>query len=138
MATIDVLSEMKERTVRSLLTRETRSSEDESTSHNSPWDVTDKRIPRIADLLMFYRAAGGKGYTGLTHNYQGFVDLSDQLYLQRAVLVAEIEQMESGKGSGSPQAVGTELLVDGEPVADRYDQNRTFVRIVFPVDYETK
>ena len=39
--------------------------------------------------MTFYEAAGGLRYTGLANRYQGFVDLSDLLKTNRAVLVAE-------------------------------------------------
>ena len=45
--------------------------------------------PYILRTMMFYEAAGGRRYTGLTNDYQGFVDLSDLLKTDRAVLVAQ-------------------------------------------------
>ncbi len=123
--TIDVLSEMKERNVRSLLTRRvSTSSEKESKGRNSPWDPQDTRVTRIADMLMFFRAAGGSNYTGLTHRFQDFIDMSDLLYLERAVLVGEIKTNI------------TSLRIDEQSVSDAYDQTNTIVRIVLPVTYQ--
>ena len=124
--TIDVLSEMKERNVRSLLTRRISSSEKETKGRNSPWDPQDTRVSRIADMLMFFRAAGGSNYTGLTHRYQNFVDLSDHLYLKRAILVGEIKRN------------FTTLKIDDLPVIEEYDQTNTIVRIAFPVTYQQR
>jgi hypothetical protein len=122
--TIDLLSEMKERTARSLLTRRTKKSEKDNRSHNIPWNPTDTRVQRIANMMMFFDVAGGNNYTGLTHDFQSFIDLTGQLDLNRAVLVGQVEP------------VGTQLEIDGERVGDRYDRTHTIVRIVLPVNYE--
>ncbi len=39
-------------------------------------------------MMMFYEAAGGRSYTGLSDDYQRFVDFSGLLKTGRAVLVA--------------------------------------------------
>lgn len=124
--TIDVLSEMKERNVRSLLTRRITSTEQEKKGQNRPWNPQDTRVSRIADMMMFYGAAGGSNYTGLTHNFQGFVDLSDHLYLKRAILVGEIK----------PNF--TNLKINGHSVSEEYDRTNTFVRILLPVTYQQR
>jgi hypothetical protein len=124
--TIDVLSEMKERNVRSLLTRRTTSSDQENKGQNRPWNPQDTRVSRIADMLMFFRAAGGSNYTGLTHSFQDFVDLSDHLYLKRAILVGEIK----------PNF--TNLKINDQTVSEEYDRTNTFVRILLPVTYQQR
>ncbi len=123
---IDVMTEMKERATRSLLTRRSNFVNEEKKSQNSPWEQSDTRISRIAEMLMFYEAAGGSNYTGLTHSYQGFIDLSEQLKLGRAILVGEID------------VPTTPLLIDGQSAATHYDQMATIVRIVLPVTYEER
>ncbi len=88
----------------------------------TPWDQSDTRVPRIVQMLMFHEAAGGRGYTGLTHRYQGQIDLSDHLNTERAVLV----------GRASEPAV--RLNVDSGPVEDNgSNKHWTYYRIVFPV-----
>jgi hypothetical protein len=124
--TIDVLSEMKERNVRSLLTRRTTTSDQENKGQNRPWNPQDTRVSRIADMLMFFRAAGGSNYTGLTHSFQDFVDLSDHLYLKRAILVGEIK----------PNF--TNLKINDQTVSEEYDRTNTFVRILLPVTYQQR
>ncbi len=124
--TFDIWSETRERSVRSWLNRRTKKSEKDNRSNNSPWDPRDTRITRIADMLMFHEAAGASNYTGLTHGYQGFVDMSDQLGLKRAVLVGQIDP------------IATKLKIDGEVATGKYDRADTLVRIVFPVIYEEK
>lgn len=121
---IDIVADTSERTINSMLTRRTKSEGDDGRSQNRPWDPADISIPRIADMLMFYQAAGGKNYTGLTHNYQDRVDFSNLIQRHRAVLVGKID------------GLGTEFAIDGESVSEQYDQVYTVVRIVLPVEVE--
>ncbi len=119
--TFDVRTEPDEKKLSALLTRRFTQSDEGNKSNNTAWNPTDTNIGRIASMMMFYEAAGGNNYTGLTHRYQPFMDMSRNLYLNRAVLVGEIEQ------------IGAELLVDEKRVTDNYDQSRTIVRIILPV-----
>lgn len=91
---------------------------------SSEWDPAEQRVTRIADMMMFQKAAGGVRYTGLTHRYHSFVDLSDQLKLDRAILVGEVDN-----------ASGDVLLDNGE-VKNVKDRITTIVRIAFPVAHE--
>lgn len=88
----------------------------------TPWDQASADVPRILEMMMFYQAAGGAAYTGLTHRYQPGLDLSEHLRTGRAILVGR-----------SPTA-GSRLIpqrADWEP--DRVRQ-WAFYRVVFPVD----
>ena len=118
----DIQTETDEKTLRSMLTRKVKRSKNDR-SDNSPWDPTDTRIRRIADMMMFFDAAGGENYTGLTHDYQPFVDMTNHVELQRAVLIGEIQEP------------GAMLKINGSKAADQYDQVTTIVRVVFPVEY---
>ena len=84
------------------------------------------RVTRIADLMMFYDAAGGNNYTGLTHDYQSTIDITDQLDLKRAVLVGEVHSQ------------GSVMKINGERTSDKYDETVTIIRVVYEVDYGTK
>jgi len=53
------------------------------------WKRDANDIPRIVQMLMFHESARGRTYTGLTHRYQPFLDLSGHLGLGRAVLVGK-------------------------------------------------
>ena len=68
-------------------------------------------------------AAGGAGYTHLTHRYQPWLDMSDHLNLNRAVLVGRVV-----KGA-------SRLVVGGEVVEP--DQQWVYYRIVLPVSPAT-
>jgi hypothetical protein len=121
---IAVESETKVRTLVGYLTRQRTVANEEKKSQNTqslPWDMQETRIPRIADLLMFYAAAGGSNYTGLTHDYQSYIDLSKNLSLGRAILVAEID------------GLGSCMKVDGKGGQEDYDQVVTLIRIMVPV-----
>ena len=122
----DVETNTKNRTLSSILNRKYRSSNDDKfLTSATRWEVSEKEVSRIAEVLMFYDAAGGKSYTGLSHNYQSFVDMSDSLMLGQAVLVGEIQT----------RASSLSFSESGEKVDDlEYDQVTTFVRIVLPVE----
>jgi hypothetical protein len=74
--------------------------------------------------MMFYEAAGGAGFAGLPLRYQTDLDLSRQLALGRAVLVAEVAGLTSQLSlETSPDASG----------ADSAGTSRTILRFVLPV-----
>jgi hypothetical protein len=91
----------------------------------TPWDPAGTELSRIVEMLMFHEAANGAGYTGLLHRYQPWLDLSDHLQMDRAILVGS-----------SPVRQG-ELQRDGESLAEHYDQetqeSRTWYRLIIPV-----
>jgi hypothetical protein len=102
-----------------LTERTVRSSKDIAT----PWDPTATNLNRIAQMLMFHQAAGGRRYTGLSHRYQSSLDLSEPLKLGRAVL------------AGKAAAPAAQLMVAGEPLAPAENQvSSAWCRIVFPVE----
>ncbi len=93
----------------------------ESKDVSTPWDPADNDVPRIVEMMMFHDAAGGRTYTNLSHRYQPYVDLSDQIYLGRAVLVGQAVSRE------------TELLRDGQSLDENYERQWTFYRLVLNV-----
>jgi hypothetical protein len=101
------------------LTRRKVTSEHKDVS--TPWDRAELDVPRIVEMLMFYEAAGGQNYTRLQNRYQGFVDLSEQLRLGRAVLVGRCDK---------PLA---NLERDGRSLDEDTESSWTFVRVVYPV-----
>jgi hypothetical protein len=93
----------------------------------TPYDQGSVDVAYVLRAMMFFRAAGGRAYTGLWNRYQGFVDFSDLLQANRAVLVA-----------GVPDDVraarhGADLLRDGRPMAGPHDPHKVIYRFVFPV-----
>lgn len=87
------------------------------------WDPTSTDVPRILEMMMFYRAAGGASYTKtLTHRYQASLDLSEHLRTGRAILI------------GRSAAGGSRLAPDGGRWDDSCLRRWAFYRVVFPVD----
>jgi hypothetical protein len=87
----------------------------------SPYDRAGLDRESILEIMMSYRAAGGRQYTGLWDRYQQFLDLSDLLALDRAILI----------GVGPP---AVEIQVDGQPIpSDAAARHVTFYRFVLPV-----
>jgi hypothetical protein len=88
----------------------------------TPWDQASADVPRILEMMMFYQAAGGVAYTGLTHRYQPGLDLSEHLRTGRAILV------------GRSATAGSRL----DPQHANWDPSHVrqwvFYRVVFPVD----
>ena len=127
-ARIDAMSESVQLqtwlTGRHAVKRENRSYDDRTTPY--PRDSTD--VAAILRMMMFYRVAGGWEYTGLAHDYQGFVDLSDRLTGDCAILVA------TAPANAAP--LGAELLHDNRPLVQRDDRHLTMFRFVLPVKEE--
>jgi hypothetical protein len=90
----------------------------------TPWDESNRNVPRILEMLLWHEAAGGRSYTGLLHRYQADVDLSQHLRTGRAVLV------------GRAEAPAAELTLNGEPPDDNASRRWTWYRVVYPVTDE--
>ncbi|MFM8262226.1 MAG: hypothetical protein ACKN9S_08110 [Pirellula sp.] len=57
------------------------------------WNPTDTdNLERLAELMSFFRSAGGEAYTGLEHRYLANLDCSDLLKLDRAILFARLPE----------------------------------------------
>lgn len=85
----------------------------------TPWDQHTLEVPRIMEMMMFHEAAGGDSYTQLISRYQASIDLSQQLLLQRAILI------------GRAPNPATNLKLNDTVVAA--DQQWTYFRIVYPL-----
>ncbi len=88
-------------------------------------------------MLMFYSAAGGRAYTRLTDNYQGYVDLSRHLREGQAILVGHsrepASQVTVRKSRGGQTGGATQLANPQDPAV----QHWTFYRILLPVNVDT-
>jgi len=85
------------------------------------WSASDFNVPRIVEMLMFHEKAGGARYTKMTHRYQEFLDLSERLDWNRAILV--------GRAAGQ----GSDLVTNGSPPAASTLDTWTYFRLVFPI-----
>jgi len=100
---------------------------------STPWNPTDLDVPRIVEVMMFHRAAGGRKYTELSHRQMESLDLSRHLGMGRAVLVGRVKSRDQETGvRGQESGVG--LLIDGKAVPPEQDGSWTFVRMVIPVE----
>jgi len=60
------------------------------------WNPTDNdNLERLAELMSFFRSAGGSSYTSLEHRYLASLDCSDLLKLDRAILFARLPESAS-------------------------------------------
>ena len=118
-ATVSI-SEMTEKSTDSYLTRRKLV---DGRDINTAWNSESKNIPRIMEILMFYNAAGGQGYTGLSQQFNRRSDLSAHLSLRRAIFV------------GRTKSAVHHISVNGEEASDAsYDKKWTFFRVVIPVE----
>lgn len=91
-----------------------------------PWDIQSRDVPRILEIMLAYRAAGGKAYTGLYHRYQGHLDLSSHLYLGRALVVGQ---------TAKPASHIYQAVQQGEDInwTQQCGQTWTWYRLIIPV-----
>ncbi len=124
------------KSLKTLLTgRRTVPSDDEKQIRQqaTPYEVPSIDVDYILRQMMFFKASGGKSYSRLTNNYQPFVDFSELLKLDRAVLVAY-----APAATEKTAPVGALLLRDGQPLAAADDQHKTIYRFVFEVKVDDK
>jgi hypothetical protein len=114
---IDV-ARLESRTAETLLTERHLLND---SNRSNPYDQAGLDPSRILQVMMFYKIAGGRKYTGLLNRQQHQLDFSDQLALGRAVLV----------GLGPPAA---QMDVDGRPLpTDASAEHLSIYRFVIPV-----
>ncbi len=120
----DLLSETRERTSKSYLTRrgggENTGRKDRA--QNLPWDPINSRLERIAEMMMFYEIANGQDYTSLTHRYQNRIEMSEHLACNRAILIGEVDKKTC------------QIEIDGDDSTQHYDKQITVFRILLPVE----
>ncbi len=91
----------------------------------SPWQALERNdLSRLIEMMLFHRAAGGTGYTVLSHRYMQQLDLSELLRLDRAMIYGRINQPTT-----------TVHAQVGEKSRELKEGNRqTWIRMVIPVD----
>ncbi len=99
----------------------------EGKENSSPWDPQSRQLPRIADALFFYDAAGGREYIGMTDRYHNGLDMSSLQQSGHAVVVARAkEQLTQWSQTNSGDSLPT-----SQPLP--YSQSTSFVRLIWPV-----
>ena len=90
-ARIASLSDLRQKNFRRRLARQ--QTLDKSVTETTPWSPGDfSDANRVAEMMLFHRAAGGELYTGLRHDALGDLDLSDVLVEDRCILVGRTEK----------------------------------------------
>ncbi|MFM7561674.1 MAG: hypothetical protein ACKO81_01425 [Planctomycetota bacterium] len=123
--TVDLLTEARERTVKSILTQRDRVSS-EGKTQNAPWDLGEEDPLRILEMMMFHDSAGGQSYTGLVNRAHWHLEMSEHLDLKQAIFVAEL-----------PESV-SRLELDGQPLKEGVDKRHSFIRLSVPLRNEEK
>jgi hypothetical protein len=131
--TIDVDKQLEPQTVETYFRHITIFDEK---STRAPYDRASTDLTHILETMMFHSLTGGELYTNLANRARGFVDLSSQVRLGRAVIVGRASQpaatfRRSGAGRADRDSAGgnaaeSELL-------DAEGQHLTFYRFVLPV-----
>jgi hypothetical protein len=89
----------------------------------------------ILRAMTFFKAAGGRPYTDLANSYQGFVDMSDLLQPNRAVLVGKVAGPDAdAQATDRAQPGGAQITLtsNGREVPVR-QEHTTLLRFVLPV-----
>jgi hypothetical protein len=124
---VSITSTQKRRDLRSFLFgRGTLAEGDEKGT--SRYDQSSVEVKDILRTMSFFEAAGGLRHTGLTNRYQAFVDLSDLLKANRAVLMAKAPAGDTKSAFRWP-----EVLSNGQPVDILQNRHTTLYRFVIPV-----
>jgi hypothetical protein len=93
----------------------------------APYDQAGFDVPRIVELISAHELVLGKTYTGLANQYQGFLELSDLVARDRAVLIGRTSEpattLVRRDGDSPPTPLAT----------DEHTQRWTFHRYVIPV-----
>lgn len=97
---------------------------DQIQPQTTPYDLSSKNISHILRTMMFFKAAGGLQYTRVSNAYQPFVDFSDMLGPETAMLV----------GAAPEEQHGATLLRDGAPLVSDTDRHITVYRFLIPVE----
>jgi hypothetical protein len=121
---LEVGEHLSPRKVKTIVTREALGTTTPAEAESRVFAADEASATELLTLMMFYDAAGGFGFAHLANRYQAFCDLSRQLELGRAILVAEVP-------------VPAAQLVDrasGEPLGDpKLNTATVYYRFLLPV-----
>lgn len=123
---IDITDELSPRHAKTILTRDALAASGATAAQvdGRVFSAEEATPKQILNLMMFYDAAGGTGFAHVPNRVQSQIDLSRQLELGRAVLVADVR-------------VADATLVDQETgeTLDRSDNEPSSVyRFILPVN----
>ena len=107
-------------------------------STRAPYDRASTDLAQILETMMFHALIGGETYTNLANRWQGYVDLSGQLRLGRAVLMGRASRpaamlLRRGADGEAGDTNGAGSDPAGSDLTDAEGQHVTFYRFVLPV-----
>jgi hypothetical protein len=112
---VEVGEELSPRKMRTIVTQEALGRGNRN--QNAAFVVDRASAKEVANLMMFYDAAGGFGFAQLPNRFQAYCDLSRLPELGRAVLVAEVDtegsklvDPESGEAIGDAAEDGSVVI----------------------------
>jgi hypothetical protein len=103
--------------------RKSGSGGDEFVVSETAYDPASTDLNAVVRTLTFYRAAGGRAYTGLTNLTLAADDLTPLLRMGRAVVVGELDA-----------SVAEATVTGGSGAAFEAGRRTTYVRLVLPVE----
>ncbi len=125
---VEVGEQLSPRRVKTLVTREALedSGTGEKPVESRVFAAEQASAKQILSLMMFYEAAGGIGFAHVPNRYQAYCDMSRQLELGRAVLVADAT------------TTGTQLIderTSDEIGSEKLDTSALVFRFLLPVTH---
>ncbi len=140
-ARIDSLGNLRQKNFRWHLSRQRAI---EESTEGEAWDPLNVDDPaRIAEMLMFHQAAGGRRYTTLRHVPLSFLDLSPLLTEDRCMLVGRLAEpltqlsvatVDGGEGGAGGSSVPDPSSAPGPSSASWPGQSVAMIRLILPVE----
>jgi len=96
----------------------------------TPYDQSSRKPEYILRTMLFFRASGGRSYTGLGNEDCQFVDLSALLPAGRAILFARLP------AQATRTTCGSHWWCNGQEPAGDLQQRTVVLRVVFPVEVQ--
>jgi hypothetical protein len=122
---VTISDELSPRNTKTILTRDALGGAGATAAQveGRQFSADEATAAQILNLMMFYEAAGGLGFANIPNRTQSQIDLSRQLELGRAILVADVA------------APGAELIdqTTGQPMAGDSSDATTVYRFILPV-----
>ncbi|HLJ10776.1 MAG TPA: hypothetical protein VKU82_06285 [Planctomycetaceae bacterium] len=117
---------VRQRDLKALLTGEKRTRRNKEDTYSTeiltttePYNALNRNRGQQLHMISFHEAAGGTGYTGLSHWALRGLELTELMRLGRGILIGRL------------RTGGSQVLVDGSPA--RPSSQSTWIRLVFPV-----
>ena len=94
-------------------------------SISTKWDPASRdSLDRLMELMMFHEAATGQNYTSLKHRYQGFLDQSNLLDSDKAILIGKLSK---------PVSQLQIAASGGKQIDVKQELDQVWCRVIIPV-----